>query len=388
MKHLYRFFRKLLFLVALLVAFLYITDYDYLIDLVVKISQTGRTTAGIDDYLFYDNRTLEKSPTPQPWNFHNDFNQTPQTPKLQALHDSLGTVAFLIIKNDSIWHESYYDGYDQTSKSNSFSMAKSIVCAALGRAIDEGFVKSLDQAVGDFLPEFNSGYAAQLTMGDLASMASGLEWEESYTNLLTITPRVYVEKDLDKLMRTIPIESQPGVAFRYLSGNTQLLAMALKAATGENIADLVKKWFWDPMGAEQNVLWQLDSEEKGLERAYCCFNSNARDFARFGKLFKQNGKWKGEQLIDSAFVAKSITPRFKESPEYGYGWWLGQRAGRRFYSMQGHLGQYVIVIPEEDVIVVRLGHRKLKNQNGAPHPQDCYYYIEEALKMVHHDRTS
>ncbi len=379
--------RKLIFILLIFIGVLYFSGYGYLVDMGFTIIRTGRAGAGIDDYKYFYNRSIEKSSNPQPWAIHKDYNQTPPTKKLSQLHKDLGTVAYMIIKNDSIWHEQYFEGYGTSSFSNSFSMSKSVVCAMLGRAISEGFIKNITQKVGDYLPEFNDGYAAQLTVGDLASMSSGLQWTESYTNLLTITPRVYVEKELNALMRTIPIESEPGKSFRYLSGNTQLLAMVLEEATGKNVSTLLKEWFWEDMGAENEVLWQLD-DENGNEKAYCCFNSNARDFARFGKLFKNNGVWNGKTLLDPEFIKLSITPRFEESPQYGYGWWLGEREGRKFYSMQGHLGQYVIVLPEENTIVVRLGHQKIGNLNGNPHPEDCYYYIEEALKMIANDSTS
>ena len=103
-------------------------------------------------------------------------------------------------------------------------------------------------------------------MGDLASMSSGLKWKEDYENLLTITPRTYVEKDMARLMKTIPIESEPGQQFVYQSGNTQLLAMALQQATGQSISVLLRDYFWNPMGVEQPSSWIIDSETHGLKR--------------------------------------------------------------------------------------------------------------------------
>jgi CubicO group peptidase (beta-lactamase class C family) len=219
-------------------------------------------------------------------------------------------------------------------------------------------------------------------MGDLASMSSGLKWKEDYENLLTITPRTYVEKDMARLMKTIPIESKPGKQFVYQSGNTQLLAMALQQATGQSISVLLRDYFWNPMGVEQPSSWIIDSETHGLEKAYCCWNANARDFARFGKLFKNHGVWNGEQLIDSTFTAKAVRPRFEDSPQYGYGWWLGDVDDKAFFSMRGHLGQYVIVIPEHDVILVRLGHHSMDNLPESDTPADLPLFVREALRML------
>ena len=365
-----------------LTALVYLTGNGHLFGLAATIMKTKRTTAGLDDFLFFDNRTIPPSENPQSWPLHSQYNNIKPTQKLLDTHQELGTVAFLIIKNDSVWHEQYFDGYGTASKSNSFSMVKSMVAAALQSAIQAGAVESLDQKAMDFLPWLKGPFAKQVTMGDLASMSSGLDWNENYDNLLTITPRTYVEKDMGKLMQTIPIVDAPGQKFIYQSGSTQLLAMALEQATEKNISELVWDYYWNPMGAEQEAYWQIDSEKTGLEKAYCCFNSNARDFARFGKLFKDHGKWNGQQIIDSAFVAKAVKPRFSESPQYGYGWWLGDIDGKPYFSMRGHLGQYVIVFPEQNVILVRLGHCHLDDLPGQQVPADLPTYVKEAFQML------
>jgi CubicO group peptidase (beta-lactamase class C family) len=374
--------RPVVLVIAGLVALLYFTGNGFVFLLVGKVLETGRTTAGINDYLYFDNIEIPPSDNPQAWLLDEDYNIIPSPPSLDALHKELGTVAFLIIKNDSLWHERYFDDYGLDSKSNSFSMIKTIVAAALPKAIEAGDVDSEDQKVIDFLPWLTGDYAKDVSMGDLASMSSGLKWKEDYENLLTITPRTYVEKDMARLMKTIPIESEPGQQFVYQSGNTQLLAMALQQATGKSISVLLCDYFWNPMGIEQPTSWIIDSKTHGLEKAYCCWNANARDFARFGKLFKNHGVWNGEQLIDSTFTAKAVRPRFEDSPQYGYGWWLGDVDGKAFFSMRGHLGQYVIVIPEHDVILVRLGHHSMDNLPESDTPADLPLFVREALRML------
>ena len=374
----------LLGIVALLVA----TGNGFVFQLASKVLETGRTTAGIDDYLFFDNIEISHSEQPQAWPLHKDFNATPSPASLSSLHEELGTVAFLIVKNDSLWHEQYFDGYDVGSKSNSFSVIKTIVAAALSKAIDAGHVESEEQKVIDFLPWLTGDYANEVDMGDLASMSSGLKWNENYDNLLTITPRTYVEKDLEGLMKTIPIASAPGQKFVYQSGSTQLLAMALEQATGHTISTLLYDYFWNPMGVEHPTSWIIDSKTNGMEKAYCCWNANARDFARFGKLFKNHGVWAGEQLIDSTFTAKAVRPRFEKGQQYGYGWWLGDMDGKSFFSMRGHLGQYVIVFPEDDVVIVRLGHRGMPDLPNSDTPADLPLFVREAFQMLAPDNET
>ena len=371
-----KFIKKLLLwlviVFATLTALLYIFKVDYLLKAVRTIYLKGHATAFLQDYKEFDNRTVPKSHTPQPWAISKDYN---------SVKPKLGTVALLIIKNDSLWNESYYDNYNKNSKSNSFSLAKSIVSASLGKAIMQGKIKSLDQKVSDFFPQFKEGKAARLTVGDLSSMASGLNWDESYYSPFSITTRAYFDNDLNKVILGLKVVDDPGKAYKYLSGNTQLLAMIIEKATGKSLANYVAENFWEPMGAENEALWQTD-HKGGIVKAYCCFASNARDFARFGKLYKQHGKWNGVQLLDSTFIAKSTVPRFSASPEYGYGFWTCQYKDKKIFYMRGHLGQYVIVIPQDDLIIVRLGNQHQASTKGSPHSDDFFAYIDETYKML------
>ena len=367
-----------------LIAILYITDTDYLLKAVRTIYAKGYTTAFLEDYKEFDNVKIEND-VPQPWPKHKDYNSVTETERLQKYNEAYGAIAYVIIKNDSIWFENYYDGFDENSKTNSFSMAKSYVSGLMGKAIEEGYIKSLDQPVSDFFPEFSEGLAAKLTVGDLSSMSSGTNWVEKYYSPLSITTRAYFDDDLKKIILGLKVIKEPGQAYKYSSGDTQLLAMVIEKATGKKLYNYLTESFWKPLGSENETLWQVDSKEHDLVKAYCCIASNAKDFARFGKLYKDHGKWKGEQLLDSAFVAKSITPRFAESPQYGYGFWMQKRNGKSFFMMRGHLGQYVIVEPEDNIIIVRLGHQKSPDAANQIFSDDISIYIEEAYKMLNDD---
>jgi CubicO group peptidase (beta-lactamase class C family) len=381
MKFLKKIFKLLVIVIGLTVAVLYITDTDYLIKAVRTIYMRGYTTAFLDDYKRFDNQVIENG-TPQPWPNHENYNTVTETESLQKANKDWGTIAYVIIKNDSVWFENYYDGYNKDSKSNSFSMAKSYVSGLMGKAIKDGYIKSLDQPVCDFLPAFCDGEAAKMTVGDLSSMASGTNWDEAYYSPLSITTRAYFDDDLAKVMNGLKVVTAPGKAFKYASGDTQMLAMVIEKATGKKLYTYLTESFWKPLGSENATLWQVDSEGHDLVKAYCCIASNAKDFARFGKLYKDHGKWNGKQILDSTFVAKSLKPRFPASPEYGYGWWLKNQNGKDFFMMRGHLGQYVIVQPEDNVIIVRLGHQKSPDAGIGAYTNDISLYIEEAYKML------
>ncbi len=372
-----KFLKGFVIVLVSLISLAYITDYDYILKGVRVVYLTGHTTAYIDDAKHFENEIINASANPQPWPAHQSLGTIEPTESLLTTNKELGTVAFIIIKNDSIIYENYADGYSLTSQTNSFSMAKSITTALLGKAIKDGFVKNLDQPVADFIPQFNNG----VTIGDLSSMSSGLNWDESYTSPFSVTARSYYDDNLAETILNLEVTETPGKYFNYLSGSTQLLAMVLEKATNKKLAAYLQESFYEPMGFEQPATWQVDDAENRLVKAYCCLGSNARDFARFGKLFKDFGKFNGAQLLDSSFVAKAVQPRFETSPEYGYGFWLSGHMGKKIFVMRGILGQYVITIPEDDLIIVRLGHQR-GGSSGLPFTTDFYTYVEESYRML------
>ncbi|WP_283641280.1 serine hydrolase domain-containing protein [Mesonia mobilis] len=364
-------------LIILSVGLLYLFNKDYLLKGIRITYLKGHKTAYIDDYPNFDNRTIEAG-KPQAWPEHSAYNSVQATQKLQQTNESLGTVAFLIIKNDSIWYESYADGYSATSKTNSFSMAKSVTSALLGKAIRDGYIKNLEQPVADFFPQFDK----RLTVGDLSSMASGLNWQEDYYNPFGMTAQSYLDENIRKIILNLKVVEQPGEKFKYLSGNTELLGMVIEKATKKSLSNYLSESFWEPLGMHEDALWQLDSEESGMEKAFCCLASNARDFAKFGRLYAHQGNFRGRQLLDSSFVQKSTEPRFAETPFYGYGFWLSNFMDKKIVVMRGILGQYVISIPEDKVIIVRLGHQRGERLTDKKFTKDFYTYIRESYKMI------
>ena len=384
MKRVKRKFGLILTLCLVFFSFRFSSDIIYLSELIGTVYKMQRTEADITDYKYFENIEISKSTSPQPWPIHNNYNNISETKNLRNMHNELGTVAYLIIKNDSIWHEKYYKGYNKNSYSNSFSMAKSIVSATMGKAIKDGYFESINDKVGSYIKGYSNGFSSKLTIGDLSSMSSGLDWNESYTNILGVTAKSYITSELNELIKSRAIIEEPGKSFKYYSASTQLLAMSIEKATQNKISDLVQDWFVEPLGFENNALWQIDGNKNESIKAYCCFNSNARDFARFGKLYKDFGKWNGTQILDSSFVAKSIKPRFEKSPEYGYGFWLGEVDKNKFFAMRGILGQYVIVIPTKNIIIVRLGEKNLEKNTSRP--KDFDVYLKEALIMLESEK--
>ncbi len=326
--------------------------------------------------------------TPQPIPLHRQYNQKRPLGNYAELNAANGSTAFLVLWRDSILYEEYFDGYGPDSASNSFSMAKSVVSLATGVALQRGLIRSLDQPVGDFLPWMRTGSNAQLTLRHLLTMSSGMDFTEDYLNPFGFAAEALYGDDLQKLVQRYKVVHKPGVTFDYESGNTQLLAMVLEKATHMPLAQWVSQTLWQPMGANHPAHWCLD-KKGGLPRAFCCFNSNARDFSRIGTLLLHHGKWKGRRLIDSTYLAMATRPAALADEElngapntrYGFQFWTVKYANEDVVYARGILGQYILCLPRHELVVVRLGHKRSpEKRNG--HPVDIFTWMDAALELL------
>lgn len=341
---------------------------------------------GISDYKIFDNRKVSTG-IPQPWPQATNYNGFPLSGAYADTLQHFNTIAFLVIQHDSILFETYNDGFSATSLSNSFSMAKSIVGLLTGCAIADGFIHSLDDKVQHYLPGIEGPYAGELTIRHLLTMRSGSSWDESYSSPFSLTTQAYYGRDLIKTFRKVKIMEQPGGHFSYKSGDTQLLARILARATGKSLAKYASEKLWQPLGAEQEALWSLD-HPGGEEKAYCCFNSNARDFARLGALVLHNGWWKDRQLVPADYIKESIASGTQNPGKvtngadyYGLHWWLMHHKRMEIPYARGILGQYIFVLPACDAVIVRLGHERSKKKRGQ-HPLDAYTWVDLGVKIL------
>ncbi|NPA37725.1 MAG: serine hydrolase [Chlorobi bacterium] len=342
---------------------------------------------GIDDYEIFENRTVKASDSPVPWAKAKNYNKPELSKTLKDTLENYESVAFVVIRNDSLLIEKYWDNYGPDSYSNSFSMAKSIVSLLIGAAIDEGKIGSVDDPVYRYLPHLNEGKSRDLTIRDLLTMSSGSNWDESYNSPLSMTTEAYYGNNLPELAKRIHVVDQPGKQFSYKSGDSQLLGLLIRNATGKTLSEYCSEKLWQPIGAVNDALWSLDRKD-GYEKAYCCFNSNALDFARFGKLMLNKGRFDDKQIIPERYITKAMSPASyltdnsgKPVDFYGYQFWIMHDGGKSYPYMRGILGQYIIAVPEKNAIIVRLGHKRSKSYNGH-HPWDAYTYLKEGLKLL------
>ena len=343
----------------------------------------------IDDLETFHRHTVRHNPdSVWRWPLSDNYNRYLLTENDARYLDSLHTVAFLVIRHDSIVFESYRDGWNDTLTSNIYSATKTIVGLLAGIALDEGKIHSLDDPVSRYIPTYTKGRQADVTLRHLLTMSGGMAWDEAYASLFSVTTHGYYGNDLYDLVTNLEVVDRPGVQYSYRSGETQLLAFVIEAATGQTLSDYAEERLWKPMQAERDAYWLLDKKD-GDEKAFCCFHTTARDVARFARLLLHRGNWQGRQLVSEAYMDELMRPASYLKDQwgkdtlsyYGFQTWITDYHGMRCPYLRGMLGQYIISIPDLDAIVVRLG-RKRCDVYDREITTDITRYMDVAMKIL------
>ena len=322
------------------------------------------------------------------WPLAANYNCHRLSTEDEAYLDSLGTVSFLVIRHDSLLYEDYRNGWNDTLTSNIYSATKTIVGLLTGIALDEGTIHSLDDPVSRYIPSYTKGLQAQITLRHLLTMSGGMDWDEAYASLFSVTTHGYYGNDLYELVTNLDVTEEPGVQYSYRSGETQLLAFVLEAAAGQTLSRYAQEKLWKPLQTERDAYWLLD-KKGGDEKAFCCFHTTARDVARLGSLLLHHGNWHGRQLISRRYMDEMLRPASYLKDQWGrdpldyYGLqaWLFPYRGDTIPCMRGMLGQYIFAIPSKDAIVVRLGKKRHDVYDG-PFTIDMTRYLDIAMKML------
>jgi CubicO group peptidase (beta-lactamase class C family) len=281
---------------------------------------------------------------------------------LESYLESSGTTAFLLVRDDKVLYERYFNGYDERSLNTSFSMAKSFASALVGIAIDERYIKSVNEPITNYIPELlkKDERFESITIRNLLTMSSGIKYEEDgdlpWSEDADDT-KTYYSTDLRELALNCRIEGKPGEYFEYNNYNPLLVGLILERATGMSVSRYMEQKLWKPMGMEADGSWSLDSTRSGFEKMESGVNARPRDFARFGMLFAGEGDWEGRQLISRGWVEESTRADTRTDPslEYQYFWWVDTPDNTSHFSARGKYGQYIYVAPEKDLVIVRLG---------------------------------
>ncbi|WP_373708108.1 serine hydrolase domain-containing protein [Kaistella sp.] len=370
--------KGILVAIAALIALAYTFGYDYLFKGIRETYLRGESGSSIDDGTYFKSHTIAKGQS-IPWIKDSLYNQKALPKNLVEDLQQSKTASFLIIKNGKLVHEQYWDGYTPTSKTNSFSMAKAVTVMLVGKAVEQKKIKSFDEKFAGFFENYNNvPFGKYLTLANLAEMEAGLNWNEDYNNPFLPNAKAYYGNSLEKAVLLRGFKDQPGTQFEYQSGSTQLLGFALRKSLDKTIAEYASETLWQPLGMEQNADWNTD--DFGMEKTFCCINSNSRDFAKLGQVFLNNGEFNGKQILNPQFINKMRTPTQLSEGAYGMGLWINNDAPLKHYYFRGLYGQYIIVIPEKEMVIVRTGMDKRETFDDKGRPVQVALYVNEVAK--------
>jgi CubicO group peptidase (beta-lactamase class C family) len=294
----------------------------------------------------------------------------PKSTTLDSYLEHSKTRSFLIIRNDSVLYEKYLRGYEPTGSVTTFSIAKSFLNVMLGIAIERGLIKSVKQPITDFFPELDKEKLGKVTIEHLLRHTSGIKFKGA-------GHQYYCNNILHQYNKRLKLKREPGTRFLYDNANSQTLGILLQRVFKKPLAQVLQDEVWQPCGMEYPVTWSIDSRKSGMVKAFCCLNGTTRDFAKLGRLYLNKGNWNGKQIVPAEWVTQSTTPDTSLGGirTEKYHWWLLPDSNGAFYA-GGLYGQYIIVYPKKNLIIVRFAERNLQ---PVPEIQDFFRQVIEQL---------
>jgi CubicO group peptidase (beta-lactamase class C family) len=363
---------------GLLTIILVIVMFSYK-DLYTRVTVLSSLFSGAEQYenlnrlfTFIPSSTL--SPSSDPINFISsksmplpiNFNFNGEEVETQSFLERTDTSALLVLKDGKIQFEEYWLTGGENVQWVSMSVAKSFISALVGIAIRDGYIKNIEEAISDYVPELKNSPYDNVRIKDVLQMSSGASWDENYSDPdsdINRWSKIFaLGGSFDEFIQTLTHDFEPGTKNHYNSMDTQALGMLVTHATGQSITKYMTEMLWHPIGAVNEGYWLLDSES--MEMAFAGFNATARDYAKLGELYRLGGKLNGKQIVPQSWVKDSITP---DGPHllpgdnplsdyplgYGYQWWVPEGNEGEFMAI-GVYNQLIYVAPESNIVIVKL----------------------------------
>lgn len=295
----------------------------------------------------------------------------------------------LVIKNGTIVLERYGLGRTARDRWTSFSVGKSVTSTLIGAAISDGYIKSLDSVVTDYIPGLKGSAYDGVTIRNLLTMTSGVKWNEDYGDPNSDVARFASgpsgpggENPIVAYMAKLPREAKPGTKFVYKTGESDLIGVLLSNATHKHPADYLSEKIWSKFGMEQDAIWMVD--RSGLELGGCCISMTLRDYGRFGLFMLGGGVAGGQPVLSPQYVADATKKQVDSDfgpVGYGFQWWTHDHGA---YEAIGIFGQSIYIDPAEQLVIVT-------NSAWPEADADKYYivhdgYVRAVIKALHETR--
>ena len=286
---------------------------------------------------------------------------------LEAMNGKSETQGVMIIQNDSIVYEKYWGDFSSDRLATIFSVSKSITSLVCGIAIDDGFIKSVDDPVTDYLPELKKKDPMwqKLTIRHLLDMQSGLDFDDTYSLNLKGFKRLHAMAKLNyghnvmKQIRGLKFRKEPGTEHRYESMTSQIMGVVIERATGKHFADYLSEKVWKPLGMESPALVNVDSRKHDVAHTFGGITLTMKDLAKIGRLYLNLGVWDGKRIVSEEWIHQS-TDYDTSNDGYHFNWYNLSSVGfdkpeyPGYYAL-GIRHQVLYVNPYKNLIMVRIG---------------------------------
>jgi len=330
-----------------------------------------------DDYRLYGYHTIDQASEA----FHFAAGQRDSVPDtvqyedgegvkhvgLSELLRSTGTHAFIVIRDNQLLYEDYFNGFARDSLGTTWSLSKSVTSALVGIAIAEGYIKNLDEPITSYLPELKDRGFDAITIRNLLTMGSGIQYRFGVFPWDEFVLAGYYPNLRQLLLSDLKVMEPPGQSFHYNNFNTELLGLILGRTTHRSPSQYLQEKIWKPIGMEYPATWSIDSEQDGFELTPILLNARAIDLAKFGQLYLNSGNWGGKQIVPEQWVVDSTSrdandhrpwetfSRWQDKGGYYKYFWWGVSQGASDYSYMGigTYGQFIFISPRTKVVIVR-----------------------------------
>lgn len=302
-----------------------------------------------------------------------------ETKSVEALLERTQTTGFLIIQDQTIIREDYFQGAHQATTFTSWSIAKSILSLLVGKAVEQGLIKDINEPITTYVPLLKKSGYHNVSIKHILQMASGVKFDETYEKRTSDIQKLFIKtlalnEGVDDVMAALQSKQSPGTAFDYNSSDTQALGMLIAHVTGKQPSRYFQDEIWSKIGTTDRAFWLTDRQ--GQDYAFCGFNATLRDYAKLGQLCLQKGHWDGKQVVSEEWLYESTRvheesfPTMNKAFGYGYQWWVPFNDNKDILAL-GVWGQYLYIHPETKTIIVKT--------SGDP---DFVEHEEETITMM------
>lgn len=333
--------------------------------------------SSVEDYKIFPKRIIQKSQ--QPYTYEKNVKtslkdlEAEYSGKKKTLSQfvrSTDTTSLIIVKGDEIIYEQYENGYNEDSVFTSFSMAKSVVSLLIGKAIENGYIASVEEPIENYIEEFKNKEIGKITIEQLLLMRSSIVYDEDKPLWFGDDTLTYWHSDLRKLAlsHTQTTDKYNG-KFHYNNYHPLLLGIILERSTGMSVSGFFESEIWQKIGAEYDASWSFDSDKYGFEKMESGINFHAVDFLKIGSMILHDGYWNGNQIINNEWLNLSALCEFPiDESQYDNSFLAGKNTGYKYMwyctpSEQvgydifawGKFDQILYVSPANELVILRTG---------------------------------